>query len=254
MKTIGVPGLTLIGGVHYFINKYGFAMDNVVSYDIDLGNGTLTTVTSTSNSDLFWALKGGASNFGVVTKFVIKTLNISQISTTIQAFNESAVPAFIEAACNLASNDDASIAAGSVITINYNATTKLVSPSLLGVQEGTESPPSRFADFSAIPAVQRINNVTRPIVWHNELDTPFQMFRYAELYRFDETKAKRLCRVQFGHHVIKPDSDQIYYLYTQWKAAVDQIADVEGLYPTFVLNIAPKSAATVAKTNGVGNV
>lgn len=42
-------------------------------------------------------------------------------------------------------------------------------------------------------------------------------------------------------------------MYTQWKAAVDDIADVEGLYPTFVLNMAPKSAAAVAKTNGIGN-
>ena len=40
LKTIGVPGLTLFGGVHYFINKYGYAMDNVVSYDVVLGNGT----------------------------------------------------------------------------------------------------------------------------------------------------------------------------------------------------------------------
>lgn len=42
-------------------------------------------------------------------------------------------------------------------------------------------------------------------------------------------------------------------MYTQWKAAVDDISDVEGLYPTFALNMAPKSAASVAKTNGIGN-
>lgn len=53
---------------------------------------------------------------------------------------------------------------------------------------------------------------------------------------------------------MKPDSDQIYRLYRIWKDAVDQIADVEGLYPTFVLNLMPKSANTIAKTNGVGNV
>lgn len=59
LKTIGVPGLTLIGGFHYFNNKYGWAMDNVLSYDVVLGNGTLVTVNQISHSDLFWALKGG---------------------------------------------------------------------------------------------------------------------------------------------------------------------------------------------------
>lgn len=59
--------------------------------------------------------------------------------------------------------------------------------------------------------------------------------------------------MSFGHHAIKPDFDAVWDMYTQWKAAVDDISDVEGLYPTFVLNMAPKSAATVGKTNGIGN-
>lgn len=52
---------------------------------------------------------------------------------------------------------------------------------------------------------------------------------------------------------MRPDADQLFLIYQLWKDAVDQIADVDGLYPTFVANIAPASAATVAKTNGVGD-
>jgi FAD/FMN-containing dehydrogenase len=96
MKTIGVPGLTLIGGFHYFVNKYGYVMDNVVSYDIVLGNGTQTVANAISNPDLFWALKGGANNFGVVTKFVLKTYPITQLSATIQNFNESGAKSVYE--------------------------------------------------------------------------------------------------------------------------------------------------------------
>jgi len=177
LKTIGVPGLTLIGGFHYFNNKYGWAMDSVLSYDVVLGNGTLVTANRTSHSDLFWALKGGANNFGIVTNFVLRVYPILKISTQIQAFNESAVPAFIKAVCDFTNADDSSIAAGSVISIQYNATTKVVAPSLLGVQEGTESPPSRFAGFAAVPAVQTILNVTTPLQWADTLDTPNQMFR-----------------------------------------------------------------------------
>ena len=179
LKTIGVSGLTLIGGFHYFNNRYGWAMDNVVSYDVVLGNGTLLTANSTTHKDLFWALKGGANNFGLVTKFTLKTYSIPQISTTTQSFNESAVPAFIAAVCDFAKAGDPSLGAGAVISIQYNATTRVVAPSILGVQEGVESPPSRFANFSAIPAVSIVQKVTTPLEWASNLDTPNQMFRYA---------------------------------------------------------------------------
>lgn len=183
LKTIGVPGLSLIGGFHYLINKYGYSMDNILSYSVVLGNGTQVIANSTSNPDLFWALKGGANNYGIVTTFVYQALPIEYISTTIQTFNESEVPAFIDATVNMAENDPADLAAGSVITITYNVTSGAISPSLLGVQEGTETPPSRFANFSAIPSTLTVNNVQRPITWHELLDTPNQMFRLVSSLR-----------------------------------------------------------------------
>ncbi|TVY73440.1 putative FAD-linked oxidoreductase, partial [Lachnellula suecica] len=236
MKTIGVPGLELIGGFHYLINKYGMAMDNVVSYDVVLGNGTQVIANSSSNPDLFWALKGGANNFGIVTKFTITTLAIPQISTTIQAFADEQAPAFIQATCDITNYDSGEIGAGSIISITYNTTTKTVTPSLLGVQEGTESPPSRFANFSAIPSLQTVNTVYKPLEWHSQLDSPFQQFR-----------------IQFVHHTIKPDAAQLTKIYNAWKLAVEDVIDVEGLLPTFVMNTLAASANTVAKNNGIGN-
>ncbi|RDW88449.1 hypothetical protein BP6252_00481 [Coleophoma cylindrospora] len=236
LKTIGVPGLELIGGFHYLNNKYGMAMDSVTSYDVVLGNGTQVVANSTSNPDLFWALKGGANNYGIVTKFTMKTYPIPYISTTVQAFNESAIPDFIAATVNLAENDSPDIGAGAVVTVGYNATTKVVSAQLLGVQEGTESPPSRFANYSAIPSLSTSNNVLTPIQWHSQLDSPFQMFR-----------------IQFAHKTMKPDANQLVKIYEAWKIAVDEVSDVKGLYPTFVMNLLPKSALSVAKNNGVGN-
>lgn len=178
LKTIGVPGLTLIGGMNYFLNKYGWTMDNVLSYDIVLGNGTQIVANNASNPDLFWALKGGASNFGIVTKFVLKTYNISQVASTIQNFPESSIPAFIEAACNMALYDDGSVAAGGVVNIDYNMTTKEAGAQVFGLQEKVESPPSRFANFTAIPdATSRTHNVTVPVDWHSQMESPNQMFR-----------------------------------------------------------------------------
>lgn len=61
-------------------------------------------------------------------------------------------------------------------------------------------------------------------------------------------------RVQFGHHTIKPNATRLTEMYHTWRNALDEISDVQGLFPTFVLNSAPKGAATVAKMNGIGNV
>ncbi|KAH6648046.1 FAD binding domain protein [Truncatella angustata] len=237
LKTIGVPGLSLIGGFHYFNNKYGMSMDQHVSYDVVLGNGSQVVANATSNPDLFWALKGGANNFGIVTKFTMKAYRIPFLSTTIQNFNESNVEDFIAATADLAANNPADIAAGAVISIQYNATTKVVAASVLGVEESLVSPPQRFANFSAIPSTLAINNVTTPTQWHSQFDTPNQMFR-----------------VQFFSKSMKPDASQLFAIYQAWKDAVDTISDVEGLYPTFVMNPLYASAATIAKTNGIGNV
>ncbi|KAJ5741338.1 hypothetical protein N7533_010747 [Penicillium manginii] len=238
LKTIGVPGLSLIGGFHYFNSKYGYAMDNVVSYDVVLGNGTQITAKKSSHKDLFWALKGGANNYGLVTKFTLRTYDMPKVSTTIQVYNESGIPDFLNAVCDMALLDEKDpIAAGMVASVQYNATTKVTSASVLGVQEGISKPPSQFANFSAIPATTRINNVTTMKQWATDLDSPKQMFR-----------------VMFSHKTMKPDAEVLVSIYKAWKDAVDQIADVEGLYPTFVTNVASAPAARVALTNGVGNV
>jgi hypothetical protein len=53
---------------------------------------------------------------------------------------------------------------------------------------------------------------------------------------------------------MKPDADALYSIFQAWKDAVDQVADVEGLYPTFVTNVISPTSVRVAETNGVGNV
>ncbi|CAK7201150.1 hypothetical protein SEUCBS139899_003852 [Sporothrix eucalyptigena] len=237
MKTIGVPGLLLIGGWHYFNNKYGYAMDNVLEYDVVLANGTQVTANSTSHPDLFWALKGGASNFGVVTRFRLQAFEQGLLSTTIQEYGEDAVAGYISAVCDFVESTTSEVAAGAVFSIQYNATTKVVAPSLLGVEQTNVSPPPRFANFTALNSTLAISQLMNTTAWHNQLDTPNQMFR-----------------VQFSHRTMKPDASQIIQYFQMWKDAVDEIADVAGLYPTFVLNAAPASAARVAQTNGVGNV
>jgi len=72
----GIGGLTLGGGIGWLTPRVGLAIDNVVSFDVVLADGSLVTANESSHADLYWALRGGGGNFGVVVSFTYKVYKV----------------------------------------------------------------------------------------------------------------------------------------------------------------------------------
>ncbi len=77
--TVGIGGITLGGGVGYLVRKHGLTIDNLLAADIVTADGERLRVDAASHPELFWALRGGGGNFGVVTRFQYRLHPLEQI-------------------------------------------------------------------------------------------------------------------------------------------------------------------------------
>lgn len=81
ISTTGIAGLTLGGGLGWLMAKYGLAADNLVETEVVTATGDVLTASDDQNPDLFWALRGGGGNFGVVTRFDYRLHPVGPIIT-----------------------------------------------------------------------------------------------------------------------------------------------------------------------------
>ena len=97
ISTTGIAGLTLGGGIGYLTRGCGLSIDNLISADVVLANGTFVTASEKSHPDLFWALRGGGGNFGVVTSFQYKLQPVNDIVGGVMLFEVEDAPKVMRA-------------------------------------------------------------------------------------------------------------------------------------------------------------
>jgi FAD/FMN-containing dehydrogenase len=156
VSDIGVGGLTTGGGISFFSNIYGWACDNVASYEVVTAAGVIVTVSPDAYPDLYFALRGGGNNFGIVTKFNLNLVPFpghlmwggSRISTPDQ------FPALIDAFINVGRNSESDPKAAQILSFAYAQAQNLSIASAdlqYSSPDGANAP--IFQEYLAIPTI-----------------------------------------------------------------------------------------------------
>jgi len=103
---VGIGGFFLGGGLSYFIGRLGFACDSVVNYEVVLTDGQIVNANKTTNPDLWKALKGGGSNFGIVTRFDVEAMPTRDIIYDLRFLSVNFSNIVVDTVVDFANHDE----------------------------------------------------------------------------------------------------------------------------------------------------
>ncbi|KAH7378393.1 hypothetical protein DE146DRAFT_626531 [Phaeosphaeria sp. MPI-PUGE-AT-0046c] len=160
--SVGVSGLTLGGGISHHTNKYGLACDNIASYDIVTASGRIINVSENSHPDLYWALRGGGNNFGIVTTFHYETLEQGLMFASKRQYNATHIPALIDAFGKAVESADSDTHLAHFVSVAYAGGVKIASTEFeYFTPVDVSNPPEILQEYLSIPPLQHTTqNVT----------------------------------------------------------------------------------------------
>ncbi|KAF2677131.1 FAD-binding domain-containing protein [Lentithecium fluviatile CBS 122367] len=229
--TVGAGGFILGGGYFHWAGKYGMAADNVKDFEIVLADGTITNANAEKNTDLFWALKGGGPNFGIVTKMELYTVPIRNIWYQLGAYSSKQAPALIDAFAKW-QKEGASDTRGTVGFVIGLETTIV---GLFWSEPAVK--PEPFAPFYDIPQIEPAGKPANSTLIHLTNQLAF-------------VGGDGSARHDYRTVTTKVDVELYKDVYEFWKPKAQAVHDTTGANVTFVFQPVPKSVAEASKEKG----
>lgn len=233
----GIGGLILGGGLSYMSAQYGWSASSVVGYELVLPNATMVTVTSTSDPDLFKALKGGGNNFGVVTKYILQARRQGQVWGGNVAFARSpATDARLLKAVRDFTEHNTDPKAAVIVTAERTTVNLIDSWILFLFYDGPTPPAGMFTNFTTgVPIVNTCHTRT-----------------YADLMAFSNWVIVPGSIITIGTETIPLPSasnqDILTSIHAHWRNVSSTVLAVPGIIASIAFQPFPKAIAAEAKS------
>ncbi|KAJ5747721.1 FAD linked oxidase N-terminal [Penicillium nucicola] len=222
-SSIGVGGFVLGGGISYHSNLYGWACDNVQSFEVVTASGLIVTASESSFSDLYWALRGGGNNLGLVTKYNLYTIPAPVMRGGARSFlrgtvsdSDSGFDDVINAFINVANNATVDGHAQQYVAFLQTSGMDLASAELTYTLNVTD--PEIFKQYRSIPAVSDVTSTKTLVeyVKYLENENPFGL------------------REVYWPLAFQLDEDFSNWVVTLFYSMIPQIANVTGAQPVII--------------------
>jgi hypothetical protein len=154
-------GALLGGALSFFSQKRGWGSNNVINYELVTPDAKVIQVNAKSYPDLFWALKGGGNNFGIITHYDLKTFKQGKVYGFNMAWPPEQMPKFIDAMTNwMLPGGGSEDAKGSLMpSTQYTPSEDRLAPTLVACYDAPIDHPAAFENFTAIPGTDLGNGV-----------------------------------------------------------------------------------------------
>ncbi|KAJ5094731.1 FAD-binding domain-containing protein [Penicillium angulare] len=159
--SVGVGGFILGGGTSPFSNKYGWSLDNVYEYEVVLANGTITIASETNNPDLYFALRGGGNNFGIVTTFTVRAFPQGPLFTSMTTYAANQSNQVLEKVYDLWTDEQLASDKAMGYDLYYTYISESDEFTLSGTQRYGKAvrSPSVFRSIDRIPTLSRSTSI-----------------------------------------------------------------------------------------------